>query len=146
MKLNELAPVPGSRKNRKRVGRGTGSGTGGTSGRGNKGQKSRSGNSIPARFEGGQMPLQRRVPKFGFTNIFKKTYQIINVESLVKIKDKKKVEINDLVAAGLVKSAEIPVKILGKGNIDFPVEITAHMASKSAIEKINQAGGTIHLL
>jgi len=146
MKLNELQPVAGSRRNRKRVGRGAGAGTGGTSGRGNKGQKSHSGNKIPVRFEGGQMPLQRRVPKFGFTNIFKKSCQIINVAALKKVKGKQKVEISDLAAAGLVKSPVIPIKLLGKGSIDFPLEITAHSASKSAIEKITQAGGVVHLL
>jgi len=88
MRLNTLSPAPGSRKKRKRIGRGPGSGKGGTAGKGHKGQKSRSGAKIPAWFEGGQMPLQRRIPKFGFVNIFKKTFQIINVESLIKVKSK----------------------------------------------------------
>lgn len=146
MRLNTLSPAQGSRKKRKRIGRGPGSGKGGTAGKGHKGQKSRSGAKIPAWFEGGQMPLQRRIPKFGFVNIFKKTFQIINVESLKRVKSKKKVDIPDLVEAGLIKKANLPVKILGKGDIDFPLEISAHAASKSAMDKISRAGGTVHLL
>ncbi len=146
LKLNTLSPIPGSKKNKKRIGRGPGSGTGGTAGKGHKGQKSRSGASIPAWFEGGQMPLQRRIPKFGFVNIFKKKVQIINVGNLSRLKDKKKIEIADLVGAGLIKKITLPVKILGKGEIDFKADISVHSASKSAVEKINNAGGTVTIL
>lgn len=146
MKLNALSPAAGSRKKKKRIGRGPGSGKGGTAGKGHKGQKSRSGASTPVWFEGGQMPLQRRVPKFGFVNIFKKRSQIVNIESLRRVKDKKKVVISDLVEAGLVRRADIPVKILGNGTIDFPLEVSVHAASKSAVDKISQAGGAVHLL
>ena len=146
MKLNTLSPVAGSTKKKKRIGRGPGSGRGGTAGKGHKGQKSRSGASIPAWFEGGQMPLQRRVPKFGFVNIFKQSVHVVNIESLQKLKGKKQVEITDLRKSGLVKNENLPVKLLAKGEIDFPVEISIHAASKSAIEKITQAGGAVHLL
>ncbi len=146
LKLNTLSPIPGSKKDKKRIGRGRGSGTGGTAGKGHKGQKSRSGASIPAWFEGGQMPLQRRVPKFGFANIFKKEVQIINVGNLSRLKDKKKIEIADLAGAGLIKKTTIPVKILGKGEIDFKADISVHSASKSAVEKINNAGGMVTIL
>lgn len=146
MKLNTLSPVAGSTKKKKRIGRGPGSGRGGTAGKGHKGQKSRSGASIPAWFEGGQMPLQRRVPKFGFVNIFKQSVHVVNIESLQKLKGKKKVEITDLRKSGLVKNENLPVKLLAKGEIDFPIEISIHAASKSAIEKITQAGGAVHLL
>lgn len=146
MRLNTLSPVAGSTKKKKRIGRGPGSGRGGTAGKGHKGQKSRSGASIPAWFEGGQMPLQRRVPKFGFVNIFKQSVHVVNIESLQKLKGKKKVEITDLRKSGLVKNENLPVKLLAKGEIDFPIEISIHAASKSAIEKITQAGGAVHLL
>lgn len=146
MKLNTLSPVAGSTKKKKRIGRGPGSGRGGTAGKGHKGQKSRSGASIPAWFEGGQMPLQRRVPKFGFVNIFKQSVHVVNIESLQKLKGKKQVEITDLRKSGLVKNENLPVKLLAKGEIDFPIEISIHAASKSAIEKITQAGGAVRLL
>lgn len=146
MRLNTLSPVAGSTKKKKRIGRGPGSGRGGTAGKGHKGQKSRSGASIPAWFEGGQMPLQRRVPKFGFVNIFKQSVHVVNIESLQRLKGKKKVEITDLRKSGLVKNENLQVKLLAKGEIDFPIEISIHAASKSAIEKITQAGGAVHLL
>ncbi|MFC1557170.1 50S ribosomal protein L15 [candidate division KSB1 bacterium] len=147
MKLNELSPAPGSKKNRKRIGRGPASGQGCTAGKGHKGQRSRSGSSkAPHWFEGGQMPLQRRVPKFGFTNIFKKDIQVVNVGSLDRLKDKKSAGIPDLVEAGLVKRPDVPVKILGTGEIDFPLEISVNMVSKAASEKIAKAGGKVNLL
>ncbi|MFC1553204.1 50S ribosomal protein L15 [candidate division KSB1 bacterium] len=146
MKLNTLGPKKGSRKNRKRIGRGPGSGKGCTAGKGMNGQKCRSGASIPAWFEGGQMPLQRRIPKFGFTNNFREVFQVINLDKLAHFKNKKKAELFDLVDSGIVKKADVPIKLLGKGNIDFPIEITVHAASKSAVEKITQAGGKVHLL
>ena len=146
LKLNTLSPNRGARKKRKRIGRGPGSGSGGTAGRGHKGQKSRSGASIPVWFEGGQMPLQRRVPKFGFVNIFKKEIQIINVGNLESLKEKKKVTIEDLAEAGLIKKSASPVKVLGKGEIDFMLDISVNAASKSAVEKIKKAGGTVTLI
>ncbi len=146
LKLNTLSPKQGARKKRKRIGRGPGSGFGGTAGKGHKGQKSRSGASIPEWFEGGQMPLQRRVPKFGFVNIFKKEVQIINVGNLEILKKKKKVTVEDLAKAGLIKKAALPVKVLGKGEIDFLLDIFVNAASKSAIEKIKNAGGTVTLI
>ncbi len=147
MKLNEMAPAKGSTTNKKRIGRGPASGQGCTAGKGNKGQLSRSGNSkMPAWFEGGQMPLQRRLPKFGFTNLFRKEYQIVNISSLAKLKEKKTAEVKDLVETGLIKKPDIPVKILGNGEIDFPLEISAHAVSKTAIEKITKAGGKVNLL
>lgn len=146
MELNTLVPIPGSTKKKKRIGRGPGSGKGGTAGKGHKGQKSRSGASIPVGFEGGQMPLQRRVPKFGFTNIFRETISIVNLESLNKFKRKKKIGVAELHEAGLIKKANAKVKILGNGEIDFPLEISVHAASKSAMEKIVKAGGTVQLI
>ena len=146
LKLNTLSPNRGARKKRKRIGRGPGSGSGGTAGKGHKGQKSRSGASIPVWFEGGQMPLQRRVPKFGFVNIFKKEIQIINVGNLESLKEKKKVTIEDLAEAGLIKKSASPVKVLGKGEIDFMLDISVNAASKSAVEKIKKAGGTVTLI
>ena len=146
LKLNTLSPNRGARKKRKRIGRGPGSGSGGTAGKGHKGQKSRSCASIPVWFEGGQMPLQRRVPKFGFVNIFKKEIQIINVGNLESLKEKKKVTIEDLAKAGLIKKSASPVKVLGKGEIDFMLDISVNAASKTAVEKIKKAGGTVTLI
>jgi len=143
MDLNTLKPPENSKKRKKRIGRGTGSGTGVTAGRGHKGQRSRSGTKFRPWFEGGQMPLQRRVPKFGFTNIFKKEYQIVNLNKLDVFKDSGKVNIDSLLEKGIIKKKDIPVKILGEGEIDFPIEVEAHKFSKSAIEKIKNAGGKI---
>ena len=147
MKLNNLKPATGARKNRKRIGRGQGSGQGCTAGKGHKGQKSRSGSSkMPSWFEGGQMPLQRRLPKFGFTNIFKKEVQIINIRSLQLLKEKSPAGIDELFKTGLIGKKDIPVKILGTGDIDFPLEISVHAVSKAADEKITKAGGKVNLL
>lgn len=145
MKLNELSPAEGSRKNRRRVGRGPGSGRGKTSGRGTKGQKSISGYSKRFGFEGGQMPLVRRVPKRGFTNIFRKEYSEVNIDRLDKIK-KKTIKIKDLIENGLVRKKTQPVKILGRGQITSPKIIHAHKFSKSAKEKIEKAGGKAVLI
>ncbi|MDQ7031218.1 MAG: 50S ribosomal protein L15 [Desulfonauticus sp.] len=143
MNLHELYPFEHERKNKKRVGRGDGSGHGGTSCRGHKGQKSRSGGKVARWFEGGQMPLQRRLPKRGFTNIFKTRYGIVNVGALVeKFEDKAEISIEDIYASGLVKKS-LPVKVLGVGEITKPIKITAHKFSKSAKEKIEKAGGSI---
>ncbi|MFC1725222.1 50S ribosomal protein L15 [candidate division KSB1 bacterium] len=146
MDLNSLKAPEGSRKSQKRIGRGPGSGTGVTAGKGHKGQKSRSGYKTKAWFEGGQMPLQRRIPKFGFTNIFRKEYQIINLSRLSLFKKTRKADIEAFLKKGLIKKKNIPVKILGNGEIDFALEISAHKFSKTATEKITNAGGKVTIL
>lgn len=147
-RLSNLKYAEGSRKNRKRIGRGQGSGRGGTSTKGMNGQLSRSGASRKAWFEGGQMPLQRRIPKFGFTNIFKVPYQVVNVNALQRVADEKKISGNVLSAEvlknlGLVSSITKPIKILGKGELKAKVNLEVNAFSKSAKEKIEAAGGSI---
>lgn len=144
MGLNNLKPAAGSTKSRKRIGRGEGSGRGGTSTRGHKGQKSRSGYSKKIGFEGGQMPLQRRVPKFGFKNPFRVEYHGINLDTLQKLADEKKVKAitpEVLVENGLANKKDL-VKILGRGELKAKLEVTAHGFSKTAISAIEAAGGT----
>ncbi|MCH7828134.1 MAG: 50S ribosomal protein L15 [Bacteroidetes bacterium] len=145
--LSNLKYTKGSRRNRKRVARGAGSGRGKTATRGSNGQLSRSGAKHKAWFEGGQMPLQRRVPKFGFTNIFKIYYQVVNLNSLQKLVEDKKlkdlVNINILKAVGLISDIKQPVKILGNGEIKSKLQIEVNAFSQSAKEKIEAAGGTI---
>ena len=147
-RLSNLKYAEGSRKNRKRVGRGEGSTRGGTSTRGSNGQMSRSGAKRKAWFEGGQMPLQRRIPKFGFTNIFKVYYQLVNLNALQRIADEKKLNDDVLNAValrklGLIKSTKKPVKVLGKGVIKVKVNLEVDAFSETAKEKIEAAGGTI---
>lgn len=142
MKLHNLERPAGSRKNRKRIGRGCGSGTGCTAGKGGKGQTARSGGSISPTFEGGQMPLHRRLPKFGFTNVFKKEYIVINLDDLDKLGVSGDVTPDLLVERGVIKSSEKGmVKVLGGGSITRAVTVTASGFSKSAVEKIEKAGG-----
>jgi large subunit ribosomal protein L15 len=142
MKLGTLKPPTGARQKRKRVGRGHGSGWGKSAGRGDKGAGQRSGFKHRPWFEGGQMPLQRRLPKRGFSNkIFKKEYQIVNLEALNKL-DVDTVDAQVLYQKGLVRSAYQPIKILGRGGVDRPLQVTASAFSRSAREKIEQAGGT----
>ena len=146
--LSNLKYAPGSRKKRKRVGRGEGSGHGGQATRGMNGQLSRSGAKHKAWFEGGQMPLQRRIPKFGFTNIFKVEYQVVNLNALQRVFDEKKIGtdlLNNaaLKKAGLISSTKKPVKILGKGEIKVKLNLEVNAVSNSAKEKIEAAGGTI---
>ncbi len=141
MDLSTLKYAKNSRKNAKKVGRGIGSGHGGTSCRGHKGQKSRSGGSIPPWFEGGQMPLQRRVPKRGFTNIFRKTFQVINLTDLERKSVEGVVGPENLLELGLIKNTRVPVKVLGNGEVSKSIEISAHKFSQSAIAKIEKAGG-----
>jgi len=144
MGLNNLKPAAGSTKSRKRIGRGEGSGHGGTSTRGHKGQKSRSGYSKKVGFEGGQMPLQRRVPKFGFKNPFRVEYHGINLDTLQKLADEKKVkEVTPeiLVENGLAQKSD-RVKILGRGELKAKLSVTAHGFSKTALSAIEAAGGT----
>ena len=145
MNLSNVRPAKNSRKNRKRVGRGPGSGRGKTAGRGTKGQKSISGYSRKRGFEGGQMPLNRRVPKRGFTNIFKKEYSEINLDRLERI-GKDKIKPKDLVDAGLLKKESQVVKILGRGELKSAKEIHAHKFTQSAQEKIQKAGGKAVLI
>lgn len=140
MKLNELSPAKGSKSRRKRVGRGPGSGLGKTCGRGHKGQKSRTGFSRRPGFEGGQMPLVRRVPKRGFTNIFRTEYAAVNLDRLAALGESE-VTPELLAERGLVRAGK-PVKILGNGEIDRAVTISAHKFSKSARAKIEAAGGS----
>lgn len=144
MDLSNLKPAEGSVKKRKRIGRGEGSGKGGTSTRGHKGQKSRSGYSKKIGFEGGQMPLQRRVPKFGFKNLNRVEYKAINIADLQILSEKKDLKIIDveaLVNAGLAKNKDL-IKILGNGSLDRKIEVKAHAFSKSAIAAIEAANGT----
>ena len=145
MKLSNLHPANNSRKNRKRVGRGPGSGMGKTAGRGSKGQKSRSGYARKRGFEGGQMPIHRRLPKRGFTNIFKKKYSEVNLDRLGNIK-KAEIKPADLVEAGILKKETESVKILGRGEISSAKTIHAHKFSQSALKKIEDAGGKAILL
>ena len=145
MNLSNLKPAEGSTKTRKRIGRGSGSGLGGTSTRGHKGAKSRSGYKRKIDFEGGQMPLQRRVPKFGFKNINRVEYKAINLETLQALAEKtnaSKLGIEALIEAGFISSNQL-VKILGKGTISAKLEVEAHAFSKSAEAAIVAAGGTI---
>lgn len=139
MKLHDLSPAKGSKKDRKRVGRGPGSGLGKTAGRGEKGQKSRSGYSRRAGFEGGQMPLIRRVPKRGFTNIFRVEYAVVNLSQLGALEGDVTPEV--LRSHGLVR-ANRPVKVLGDGEVDRALRVSAHKFSKSARAKIEKAGGS----
>jgi large subunit ribosomal protein L15 len=146
MKINDLSPSKGSRKDRKRVGRGVGSGHGKTSCRGSKGQKSRSGGSVPTWFEGGQMPIQRRLPKRGFINIFKKEYSLINIRDLSKFKSDATIDSESLLEVGLIKKSQDKVKLLGQGEISFPLTIKVHKISKSARDKIESAGGKVEVI
>ena len=140
MKLSELKAAPGSRKNRKRVGRGIGSGTGKTSGRGQKGQKSRSGGNPHPWFEGGQMPLYRRLPKRGFTNIFRKEFDIVNVSQLAGLDIDGPVTPEVMKEKGLVRKVDL-VKILGNGELSGAITVHAQKFSQTAIEKIEKSGG-----
>jgi len=146
MRIHDLSPVKDSKKSRKRVGRGPGSGHGKTSCRGHKGQNARSGGGVRPGFEGGQMPLQRRLPKRGFTNIFKKRYAIININNLNRFEPEAILDPEALKEAGLVKSIKDGVKLLGDGAISHPIVIRVHKASKTAKEKIEAAGGRVEIL
>lgn len=143
MQLHDLAPAPGSRKNRKKVGRGPGSGMGKTSTRGHKGLKARSGGSVRPGFEGGQMPIYRRLPKRGFFNIFKTNNAVINIRDLDRFEDGAVIDMEALRASGLVKGRVDGVKLLGKGEITKKFSLKNVLVSKTAKEKIEAAGGTI---
>lgn len=146
MKIHELPGDPGTRQKRKRIGRGEGSGRGKTAGKGHKGKQARSGSGPGAHFEGGQMPLVRRIPKFGFTNNFRVEYEAVNLASLEKcFESGATVDIDALRKARLVRTKK-PVKILGNGEITKALKVKAHGFSKSAAEKIGKAGGSTEVL
>ena len=148
MKLNTLKPAKGSTHSRRRIGRGTGSGLGGTSTRGHKGAKARSGYKRKIGFEGGQMPLQRRVPKFGFKNINHKEYFAVNLSTLqafAEAKNLTKVTVADLIAAGIANK-NVPVKILGKGELTVKLDVEANAFSKTAEEAIKAVGGNTTII
>ena len=146
MKLHELSPVAGSVKDRKRLGRGAATGQGKTAGKGHKGQKARAGRGPHIGFEGGQMPLQRRIPKRGFNNIFAKEIATVNVAKLDRFEDGATVTVEDLVKTGLVKKALDGVKVLGNGEITKKLTVQANAFSASAKEKIEAAGGKAEVI
>ncbi len=144
MRLNELSPAPGSRRKRKRVGRGDGSGHGTYSGRGCKGQKSRSGGGVRPGFEGGQLPLIKRLPrKRGFTNIFRIEYSVVNLDKLNTFDPGSKVTPEELLARGMVKSLRYPIKILARGDLDRPLVIKVNKFSAAAKARMEAAGGKV---
>jgi len=146
MKIHELTPAPDSNKAVKRIGRGHGSGSGKTAGKGHKGQNARSGGGVRIGFEGGQMPLARRIPKRGFNNIFAAKYAIVNVSDLNRFKDDTVVDTELLVASGLVKKVYDGVKILGNGELTAKLTVKAAKFSQSAVEKIEKAGGKTEVM
>ncbi len=146
MKLEDLKPHEGSRKKRKRIGRGPGSGHGRTATKGTKGQIARSGGTKGKGFEGGQMPLTRRVPKRGFKNPFRKEYAIVKVSDLVQFKDAGKAGIEDFTRSGLVTKLKNGIKLLADGDLDFAIKVTVHKASKQAVEKIRAHGGEVEVI
>ena len=147
MKLHELAPAAGSKKTRTRVGRGLGSGLGKTSGRGQKGQNSRSGGGVRSGFEGGQMPLYRRLPKRGFNNVFAKQYAEVNVEQLNRFEDGATVDPVALIEAGILKNVRDGIRILGNGTLETKnLTVIANGFTKSAEEKITAAGGKVEVI
>lgn len=146
MKLHELSPVPGSTKENWRRGRGTGSGNGKTGGRGHKGQNARSGGGVRPGFEGGQLPLYRRLPKRGFTNIFAKNYAIVNVSALDRFEDGAVIDINALISLGIIRRELDGLKILGDGEITKKLTVKASVFSAVAKEKIEAAGGKVEVI
>ena len=146
MKLNELSPAKGSRSARKRLGRGVGSGTGKTAGRGSKGHNSRSGGGVRPGFEGGQMPIHRRLPKRGFTNIFKKRFVELNIRDLACFESGSLVDEPAMISSGLVKGKRDGIKLLGQGVIKYPLSIKVNRVSKTARQKIEAAGGKVEVI
>ena len=146
MKMHELAPAIGSTKEAKRIGRGHGSGNGKTAGKGHKGQKARAGHGMRPGFEGGQMPLQRRVPKRGFNNIFAQEWIAINVSALEVFEDGSVVDAAALAEKGIIKKANLPVKVLGNGKLTKKVEVKLNAYSATAAEKITAAGGKAEVI
>ncbi len=146
MKLHELSPAQGSAKQAWRVGRGPGSGNGKTAGKGHKGQNARSGGGVRPGFEGGQIPLYRRLPKRGFNNVFAVTYSIVNVEALNAFEDGAVVDAQALVDAGVIKKVNDGLKVLGRGEITKKITVKAAKVSESAKAKIEAAGGTVEVI
>ncbi len=146
MRLEELKPAAGAKKKAKRVGRGPGSGSGKTAGKGHKGQKARSGGVKGAGFEGGQMPLQRRIPKRGFTNIFRREYSVVNLQDLEAMAGGDPITPEMLMQKGLIKDLKTGVKVLGMGELKEKLTVRAHKFSKSAVEKIQAAGGKVEVI
>lgn len=146
MKLEDLAPAEGAKRSVKRLGRGCGSGLGKTAARGSKGQKSRSGGGTPPWFEGGQMPLQRRIPKRGFTNIFKKIHCVINVGDLQRFEPGSEVGLQHFMETGLMKRAHEEVKLLADGDLTSALTIHVHRASEAAVSKVEAAGGRVEII
>jgi large subunit ribosomal protein L15 len=145
MKLSDLRPAKGAKSASKRVGRGKGSGLGRTAGRGEKGLRARSGGGTPPGYEGGQMPMQRRIPKRGFHNVFRKEYSIVNVRDLNRFDAGTIVDVNALRAAGIVKNIKDGVKLLGNGEVSRAVTVKVDKASKEAARKVAEAGGTLEV-
>ena len=146
MKLHELSPASKSRKSNKRLGRGVGSGWGKTAGRGSKGYNSRSGGGVRPGYEGGQMPIQRRLPKRGFANVFKKKIEVINLRDLLAFESGSLVDEAALVKAGLIKGQKDGIKLLGHGEIQVALNVKLNQVSKSAREKIEAAGGSVEVV
>ena len=146
MRLNDLAPEKGQRKARKRIGRGVGSGTGKTAGKGSKGQNCRSGGGVRPGYEGGQMPIHRRLPKRGFKNHFKKIFAVVNVKDLNRFDSQAVVDEVALIKSGLVKGDRDGIKLLGKGEVSVPVSVRINNISDSARKKIEAAGGKIEVI
>jgi len=146
--IHELRPAPGSKRKPKRLGQGTGSGTGKTAGKGHKGQKARSGGGVRPGFEGGQMPLSRRIPKRGFSNArFKKSFQVINIERLNDLFEAgSEVGIREMLASGLIRNLKLPVKVLGNGDMTVALKVSANAFSGQAIAKIEAAGGKTEVI
>ncbi len=146
MRLGDLKPASGSKKKRKRVGCGPGSGHGKTATRGHKGTQSRTGNTRKAHYEGGQMPLQRRLPKRGFTNIFRVEYQVVNLSDLDRFDENATVDVDAMIERGLIRNQKNPVKLLGDGELKKSLKVTVHAASAKAKEAVEKAGGQINLV
>lgn len=146
MRLHDLKPCEGAKKKAKRLGRGESSGLGKTSGKGHKGQKARSGGGVRIGFEGGQMPLQRRLPKRGFTNIFKKVYSLVNLKDLARFEAGSVVDAEALVACGLIRNNNFPVKLLAQGELDRALTVKVQAASGAAVAAIEKAGGKFELM
>jgi large subunit ribosomal protein L15 len=145
MKLSELRPAEGAKTQRKRIGRGKGSGLGKTAGKGHKGLRARSGGGTKPGYEGGQMPMQRRLPKRGFTNIFRKEWTVINVKDLNRFEQGSVVDAEALRSEGLMKGSTTGVKLLGSGEITRKLTVKVDRASKAAVEKVQAAGGTVEV-
>lgn len=146
MRLNDLAPEKGQRKTKKRVGRGVASGSGKTAGRGSKGQNARSGGGVRPGYEGGQMPIHRRLPKRGFKNHFKKVFAIVNLQDLNRFAAQSVVDEVALIKSGLVKGDRDGIKVLGKGDIQVPITLQVNRISENARQKIEAAGGKIEVI